>query len=314
MTRIVSWTPGLEPFGPTVAAIGVFDGVHIGHQALVRDTVSLARDMGAASAVVTFDRDPDQVVTPSTAAPQLLPLDDKIELLAELGTDVLIVMPFTPELARTPPLTFLDEILLGSFKPVGVVVGYDFRFGHRAEGDVDVLVRYGAREGFSVVAHTLVSDGEGPVTSTRIRGLVADGDVASAARLLGRPHRVSGEVGHGRGIGVTLDAPTANLLVNPAIAVPAPGVYAGRTRIGDRIHPAAVFTGTPPTFTQGGDVFEVHVLDYAGDLYGTTLTVELLDRIRGIRRFDTDVELAKAISEDLVQVRAIAAIEDRDSY
>lgn len=309
MTRIVPWTPGLDPLGRTVAAIGVFDGVHIGHQELVRDTVSLARDMGASSAIVTFDRDPDQVVTPSTAAPQLLSLDDKIELLSQLGADTLIVMPFTPELARTPPLTFLDEVLLGSFEPVGVVVGYDFRFGHRAEGDVDVLVRYGAREGFSVVAHTLVGDGEGPVTSTRIRGLIADGDVASAARLLGRPHRVAGEVGHGRGVGATLDAPTANLLVSPAIAVPAPGVYAGTTRIGQRVHAAAVFTGTPPAFPEGGEVFEVHVLDYDDDLYGIELTVELLDRVRDIQRFDTETDLTRAISEDLVQVRAIVALE-----
>jgi riboflavin kinase/FMN adenylyltransferase len=154
--------------------------------------VALARDLEALSAVVTFDRDPDQVVTPATVAPQLLELDDKIELLAALGADVVLVMPFTHDLARTPPLTFLDEVLLGSMEPAGVVVGYDFRFGHRAEGDVDLLVRYGASRGFSVVAHNLVADSDGPVTSTRIRGLVSAGDVVSAARLLGRPHRVTG--------------------------------------------------------------------------------------------------------------------------
>jgi riboflavin kinase/FMN adenylyltransferase len=307
MSRIVNWTAETEPLGRTVAAIGVFDGVHAGHQALVRDTVALARDLDAVSAVVTFDRDPDQVVTPATAAPQLLELEYKIALLAGLGADVVLVMPFTNELAKTPPLTFLDEVLLGSMEPAGVVVGYDFRFGHRAEGDVDLLVRYGASRGFSVVAHNLVRDDAGPITSTRIRGLVSEGDVVSAARLLGRPHRVTGEVGHGRGAGAGLNAPTANLLVNPAIAVPAPGVYAGRTVIEGRSLPAAISVGIPPTFPEAGEVFEVHVLDFDGDLYGTVLTVELLDRIRDQRRFDTTADLSQAIAEDIVQVRAIAA-------
>lgn len=308
MSRVVSWTSDMAPLGRTVAAMGVFDGVHRGHQALITDTVALAADQQALSAVITFDRDPDQVVTPAHAAPQLLALEDKLSLLAGLGADVVLVMSFTPELARTPPLTFLDEVLLGSMEPAGVVVGYDFRFGHRAEGDVDVLVRYGASHGFSVVAHTLVNDEGSPITSTRIRALVATGDVAGAARLLGRPHRVIGDVGHGRGAGAGLNAPTANLLVSPAMAVPAPGVYAGRTVIDGMTHPAAVTVGVPPTFPESGDVFEVHVLDFAGDLYGTRVSVDLLDRIRDLERFESEQALMSAIADDLVQVRAIAAL------
>lgn len=308
MSRVVSWTSDMAPLGRTVAAMGVFDGVHRGHQALITDTVALAADQQALSAVITFDRDPDQVVTPAHAAPQLLALEDKLSLLAGLGADVVLVMSFTPELARTPPLTFLDEVLLGSMEPAGVVVGYDFRFGHRAEGDVDVLVRYGASHGFSVVAHTLVNDEGSPITSTRIRALVATGDVAGAARLLGRPHRVIGDVGHGRGAGAGLNAPTANLLVSPAMAVPAPGVYAGRTVIDGMTHPAAVTVGVPPTFPESGDVFEVHVLDFAGDLYGTRVSVDLLDRIRDLERFESEQALMFAIADDLVQVRAIAAL------
>jgi riboflavin kinase/FMN adenylyltransferase len=172
VSAITWWEPGIEPLGPCVVAIGVFDGVHVGHQALVRDTVALAREQNVRSVVVTFDRDPDQVVSPATAMAQLLDLDDKLSLLASQGSDVVLVVPFTESLAATPPLVFLDRVLLETMTPVAVAVGRDFRFGHRAEGDVDVLIRYGAAHGFEVLAHELVRDAEGPVTSTRIRRLV----------------------------------------------------------------------------------------------------------------------------------------------
>jgi len=306
MTRIAAWSPGMEPLGRSVAALGVFDGVHIGHQALIHDAVALSRDLDALCVVVTFDCDPDQVVTPATAAPQLLEPDDKLSLLAGLGADVVLVMPFTPELARTPPLVFLDEVLLGSMEPVGVVVGYDFRFGHRAEGDVDVLVRYGASHGFSVVAHNLVSEGGAPVTSTRIRSLVAAGDVAAAARLLGRPHRVSGEVGHGRGEGASLDAPTANVLAKPTAAVPADGVYAGRAIVDGRAYAAAISVGVPPMFPESAYALEAHLLDFTGDLYGREITIEFTERLRDQKRFDSPADLAAAIAADVSRVRLLA--------
>lgn len=306
MNGIVWWEPGMEPLGRTVAALGVFDGVHIGHQALVRDAVSLARAAGVPSVVVTFDRDPDQVVTPASALPQLLTLDDKLSLLLAAGADVVLVMPFTDELAMTPPLVFLDEVLLETMTPVTVVVGYDFRFGHRAEGDVDVLVRYGADHGFSVVAHDLVREGGSPVTSTRIRALVAEGDVAEAARLLGRPHRVTGEVVHGRGEGAELDAPTANLATAPFAALPADGVYAARTHIDGTTYPAAVSVGVPPSFPEATDTLEAHVIGFRGDLYGRNVTVEFLERLRPQRAFDDPSDLAEAIRSDIEQVRRIA--------
>src|SRR5450759_1705833 len=194
----MSLRPGMEPLGPAVAAVGVFDGVHIGHQALIRDTVMLARSKGAISVVVTFDRDPDQVVDPAGAAPQLLDLDDKLTLLDAQDPDCVLVVPFDASLAAMPPLQFLDEVLVASVRPVAAVVGYDFRFGHRAEGDVDLLVRYGADHDFTVLAHDLVRVGGEPVTSTRIRTLVATGDVVGAAALLGHPHRLKGTVVQGR--------------------------------------------------------------------------------------------------------------------
>jgi riboflavin kinase/FMN adenylyltransferase len=306
MTPTLRWDPEMEPMGRCVAALGVFDGVHIGHQALIHDAIALARGEDALAVVVTFDRDPDQVVTPGAASPQLLCLDDKLTLLSQLGADAVLVMPFTEDIARTPPLVFLDEVLLRSLTPVSIVVGYDFRFGHRAEGNVDVLVRYGAEHGFSVVAHDLVRDDGSPVSSTRIRSLVAAGDVTEAARLLGRPHRVCGQVEHGRGAGASLDAPTANLVASPYAALPADGVYAGRVEIDGTTYPAAVSVGVPPSFPEARDALEVHLLDFSGDLYGRTLTVEFLRRLRDQRAFDDATALMAAIHADVEEVRRIA--------
>jgi riboflavin kinase/FMN adenylyltransferase len=305
MTPTLWWNAEMEPLGRCVAAIGVFDGVHVGHQALIHDAIAIARSEDALAVVVTFDRDPDQVVAPAGASPQLLCLRDKLDLLSQLGADAVLVMPFTETLAHTAPLVFLDEVLLGVLSPVSVVVGYDFRFGHRAEGDVDVLVRYGAEHGFSVVAHNLVRDDGTPVSSTRIRSLVAAGDVTEAARLLGHPHRVCGQVGHGRGEGALLDAPTANLVVDPYAALPAAGVYAGRVEVDGTVFPAAVSVGVPPSFPEARDVLEVHVLDFAGDLYERPLTVEFLRRLRDQRAFTDTAALMAAIRADIDEVRRV---------
>jgi riboflavin kinase/FMN adenylyltransferase len=307
VSAITWWEPGIEPLGPCVVAIGVFDGVHVGHQALVRDTVALAREQNVRSVVVTFDRDPDQVVSPATAMAQLLDLDDKLSLLASQGSDVVLVVPFTESLAATPPLVFLDRVLLETMTPVAVAVGRDFRFGHRAEGDVDVLIRYGAAHGFEVLAHELVRDAEGPVTSTRIRRLVESGDVAKAALLLGRPHRIRGLVVCGRGEGVELDAPTANLVIAPFAALPAHGVYAGRVELDGAEYAAAVSVGRAPSFPEATAELEVHLIGFRGDLYGRNITVELLGYLRPQRPFATSAELAAAIRDDIETVRRMGS-------
>jgi riboflavin kinase/FMN adenylyltransferase len=299
MTQVLTMNAGMEPLGPAVAAVGVFDGVHIGHQALIRDALMLARAKDALSVVVTFDRDPDQVVDPVAASPQLLDLDDKLTLLAEQGPDVVLVVPFDEALAAMPPLVFLDEVLVASVRPVAAVVGYDFRFGHRAEGDVDLLVRYGAQHDFTVLAHDLVRVGGEPVTSTRIRALVAAGDVAGAAALLGRPHRLKGTVVPGRHTGHDLGAPTANLEIATYTALPADGVYAASTVVAGVAYPAAVSVGVPPTFPDAKAVLEVHVVGFDGDLYGRTLGVEFLDRVRDQRRFETAEALTEQIAADV---------------
>ncbi len=307
MSRVVTWAPDEDSFGRAVVTIGVFDGVHVGHQELVRDAVRLARDHNVTAAVMTFDRDPDQVVDAGSAAPQLLPLDDKLRYLADLSPDLILVVPFDAATASLSPREFLDGVLLAAFQPVAALVGYDFRFGARAAGVVDTLVAFGAEHAFDVVPHPLVRLGGAPVTSTRIRTLVATGDVKGARELLGRPHRLRGEVVHGRGEGAALGARTANLRLGPWTAPPADGVYAARVAIGGATYPAGVSVGAPPTFPDVAGQLEAHVIGYHGDLYGRTLDVEFLARLRDLARFHTREQLAEAIATDLDRARELAA-------
>ncbi|TLM79503.1 MAG: hypothetical protein FDZ70_02870, partial [Actinobacteria bacterium] len=203
-TRILEWECGTEPLGRVVVALGVFDGVHLGHQALVRDSIALAAERGVQCAVLTFDRDPDQVVSPDTAMPQLLTLDEKLAYLSEVGPDVVVVVGFCRHIADTAPDRFVTDVLMDACAPVEVVVGRDFRYGRHASGGVRSLAESGETHGFGVVAHELIEVGGAPVTSTRIRGLVAAGEVEEAAELLGRYHRVRGSVWRGRGMGAEL--------------------------------------------------------------------------------------------------------------
>ncbi|HEY3318678.1 MAG TPA: riboflavin biosynthesis protein RibF [Coriobacteriia bacterium] len=307
MTRVIAYERGMETFGRAVVSIGVFDGVHLGHQALIRDAVSLARKRETLAAVVTFDRDPDRVVDPAHAAPQLLELPDKLDLLATLCPDVVLVIPFDAEVAAMPPDAFLDELLLPVFSPVAVVVGHDFRFGARAAGDLATLATYGERHGFEVVGHPLVRvDGE-PVTSTRVRALVSAGAVADAARLLGRPHLVRGAVEEGRHVGKALGAPTANVRHAAYSAVPADGVYAATARVGDATYAAAVSVGPPITFADAPATLEAHLLDFRGDLYGAEIVLGFLERLRPLARFESASDLAAAIAADVERVRAVTA-------
>jgi riboflavin kinase/FMN adenylyltransferase len=303
MTEVVWHRTEHGHLGETAVALGVFDGVHIGHQTLIRDAVEAAHDEGVSCCVVTFDRDPDQVVTPGCAAPQLTTLDDKLALIAELGPDVVLVVPFDSTLAAVSPESFIDDVLMRMLTPRIVIVGEDFRFGARAAGDVSTLKACGAQDGFEVIAHELVMRDGAPVTSTRIRALVAAGDVASAATLLGRPHRLSGVVVGGRSRGRRLGAPTANLSFDDRMALPGPGVYAARVLHGTDAYRAAVSVGLPPTFTDAMSRFEAHLLDFDGDLYGAALVVEFIERIGEHHRYASEDSLALAISDFVAQVR-----------
>lgn len=314
MTATILTSTDHPHLGPAVLAIGVFDGVHLGHQALIRDAIALAAERGARSCVLTFDRDPDQVVTPDRAAPQLMLLEDKLEALAALGPDVVLVVPFTHELAARAPAAFVRDVVCRSVRPVALVVGCDFRFGHGARGDVETLTAFGRGHSFDVLPRELLVVDSEPVTSSRIRSLIAEGRVVDAARLLGRPHRVAGDVVHGRGEGASLGAPTANVRTAPFSALPARGVYAAFALIGRERCPAAVSVGAPPSIPGATDVCEAHLIGYRGpSLYGERLTLEFVDRIRDLVRFESRDELAGAIASDVACISQLLDAETRRS-
>jgi riboflavin kinase/FMN adenylyltransferase len=305
MTDLVTYRPGGSQLGPCVMALGVFDGVHVGHQALVRDTVADAGARGVPSCVLTFDRDPDQVVTPGCAAPQLTSLDDKLAFLAALGPSALLVVPFDEALAHLSPARFVTDVMLDAARPVRCVVGRDFRFGARAAGDVTGLRALGRRHGFDVFAHRLLVRDGSPVSSSRIRSLLAEGQVQKAAALLGRPHRLTGTVVRGAALGHTLGTPTANLESDPCLAHPAAGVYAGFARVRAERWPAAISVGIPPSFPTARSALEAHLIGFEGDLYGEVLTLEFVARLREQRAFDDRAELARAITADVRRAAAL---------
>jgi riboflavin kinase / FMN adenylyltransferase len=285
-----------------VATLGTFDGVHLGHQAVLRETVRWARDTGRIPAVVTFDTHPRNVL--SGSPPRLLmPLEERLALLGLAGIEATLLLPFTLELAATPPEDFTRDILARRVGVRGLVLGHDAAFGRNREGNATFLRRIGPFLGMEVREVPPVALGGDPVSSSRIRTLVEKGDVAEAARMLGRSVGLVGQVVRGLGRGKSLGFPTANLALLHGVRPPE-GVWAGRTSIDGRSRLAVISIGSSPTFGQTLPVaVEVHVLDFEGDLVGRRLQVEVLRRIRDQKRFPSPAELVKAISEDVQSAR-----------
>lgn len=313
-------------WGRCVVTIGVFDGVHRGHAQIISRAVADAHDRGLACVLVTFDPHPSEVVRPGSHPAQLTSLARRADLAEELGVDVFCVLPFTVELSRLSPESFVHELLVERLHAATVVVGQNFTFGHKAQGDVDLLRRLGARAGFTVDGVGLLSGedvertGQDPVTysSTYIRSCVDAGDVAAAAAALGRPHRVEGVVVRGDGRGRGLGYPTANVAPPMHSAVPADGVYAawftvlgygpslGELVPGDR-HQAAVSIGTNPTFSGRTRTVEAYVLDAEADLYGQHVAVDFVARLRGMTTFASVDELLEAMAGDTERTREVLA-------
>jgi riboflavin kinase/FMN adenylyltransferase len=273
-------------------AVGTFDGVHLGHRKVIEGSDS----------VLTFEPHPVAVVAPQHAPKLLTPLEVKAELIAELGVQELIVIPFDHAFAQHSASEFIDDVLVDALGAVRVSVGENFRFGHRAQGDTRLL---GGDERFETVVQPLLEvDGE-IVSSSHIRGLVAAGEVDQAARFLGAAFQLRGEVVHGDERGRELGFPTANLIPLEALVCPGHGVYACRSD--DRA--AAVSIGVRPTFQTGrGELIEAFLLDFQGDLYGRTLHLEFLQRLRGERRFASAEALIEQMHRDVAQTREIVRI------
>ncbi|WP_018908560.1 bifunctional riboflavin kinase/FAD synthetase [Salinispora arenicola] len=292
-------------WGRSVVTIGVFDGVHKGHQATIGHAVARAREIGVKSVVVTFDPHPAEVVRPGSHPAVLTEPTRKAELIEALGVDVLCVLPFTPEFSRLPAEAFVHDVLVEHLHAALVVVGENFRFGHRAAGDVALLERLGRTFGYAVEGAPLVAEAGTVFSSTYIRSCVAAGDVVAAARALGRPHRLEGVVVRGDQRGRELGFPTANLLCHRYAAVPADGVYAARlVRRGQR-EPlmAAVSIGTNPSFSGRERRVEAYVLDFDADLYGERLALDFVAHLRGQVRYDSVELLVAQIAEDVEHTR-----------
>ncbi|OZM74390.1 riboflavin biosynthesis protein RibF [Amycolatopsis antarctica] len=307
-------------WGRCVVTIGVFDGVHRGHQALISRTVEVARERGLPSVVLTFDPHPSEVIRPGSHPAQLTTLRRKAELVEGLGVDVFAVLPFTAELSRVPAHDFVHEILVDKLHAAAVIVGQNFTFGAKAAGDTETLRTLGRRFGFVAFGADLqgatlpgdtVAAGEQPQTeitysSTYIRSCIDAGDVSAAGDALGRPHRLEGIVVRGAGRGRELGYPTANLSTTRFAAVPADGIYAcWFTRSGspDRLLAAAVSVGTNPTFSGRERTVEAFVLDADEDLYGQHVALDFVGRLRGQIRFDSPDGLVDQMAEDVRETR-----------
>jgi len=294
----VTWLPDAER-RPRHIAVGEFDGVHLGHREVIR----------GADTVLTFEPHPRTVVAPHAAPKLLTTLPIKADLIAELGVQELVVVPFDEAFARRSPQAFVDEVLVDRLGARTVAVGENFRFGHKAAGDAELLR---AQTAFRTrVARLVELDGE-IVSSTQIRALVAAGDVESANRFLGAPFQLRGPVTQGDQRGRALGYPTANLVPDPALVIPGHGVYACRAAVPDgdgrRWWPAATSIGVRPTFVTGrGVLIEAHLLGFEGDLYGRELRLVFLERLRGEKRFDSADALVEQMRADVESARRIAA-------
>jgi riboflavin kinase/FMN adenylyltransferase len=255
---------------------------------------------------VTFDPDPERVLRPHVPARALCSTAERERLIRDVGVDEVYVWRFTAAIAQMTPDQFVGD-LCARYPLREVWVGRDFRFGHNRAGTVEVLRELGRQRGFGVEQRDPVYDGEAPISSTRIRDLLAIGEVAEAARLLGRPYRLAGDVMGGAQRGRQLGFPTANLLPPAGRALPGQGVYAGRATTARGAHLAVANMGSRPTFGEEQPLLEVHLLDFAGDLYGQPLAFDFVERVRPIRRFDSLDALRAQIAEDVASARASLA-------
>ena len=318
-------------WGRCVLTIGVFDGVHRGHAELISHAVKAGRSRGVPTVLMTFDPHPMEVVFPGSHPAQLTTLTRRAELAEELGIDVFLVMPFTPDFMKLTPDRYVHELLVERLHVVEVVVGENFTFGKKAAGNVGTLRNAGERFGFAVETVSLVADHHRSETvtfsSTYIRSCVDAGDVVAAAEALGRPHRVEGVVVRGEGRGRGLGYPTANVAPPMYSAIPADGVYAawftvigrhptsteapaaGGTLAPGQRYPAAVSVGTNPTFSGRTRTVEAFVLDTSADLYGQHVAVDFVTRLRGQEKFASVDDLIVAMGRDTDKARAILAAQ-----
>src|SRR5882724_104088 len=285
-------------------AIGFFDGVHLGHQQIIRQTISDARQHDALAVVLTFDRHPNSIVAPDKVPPLIYSLPQKLRAIESLGADVLLLIQFDKKFSEQTGEEFVRSLARDFGKVHSVCVGADFVFGHKRSGNVELLKKLGGEIGFLVHGLAAVSlDGQ-IVSSTRIREMIRAGDIDAASQMLGRPYAIWGRVIEGDKVGHQLGFPTANLDAT-GLVLPPNGVYSGCTKLKGQFYRVALNVGFRPTVATGKSELrvEAHVLDFHGDLYGENLEVEIGEKLRDERRFDSKEELQKQIIRDIAKVR-----------
>jgi riboflavin kinase/FMN adenylyltransferase len=291
--------------GPSVVTVGMFDGVHLGHQAVIGRTVEAARERGIRSVATTFDRHPREVLTHGHEPRLLTTLERKISLIEALGVDVLLVLQFTLEFSKTSPQDFVERFLVESVHAGHVVLGANFRFGHRAAGDLAYLHQAGPAHGFTAEGVDILEVDGRKVSSSSIRQALSDSDLEWPRTALGRRFALDGRVVRGAGRGAGLGYPTANLETSPRIQLPAVGVYAGVALSATGRHVAAINVGSNPTFGVEPVHVEAFLLDFGDDLVGQDLSVEFWERLRDEERFDSPEALAEQIAADVERTREI---------
>jgi len=299
----------VDPERGSVVTIGFFDGVHRGHRAVFERTVAVAKDRGLESVAVTFDRHPREILTPGNEPKLLTTLERKASLIEALGIDRLVVLAFTEEFSRLPAELFVQRILVDGLAARHAVVGSNFTFGHQAVGTLMLLAALGDAAGFSVEGVGLLHLGERAVSSSSIREALARGELAWPTEALGRRYVVDGVVTRGAGRGTGLGFPTANLEVPGRMLLPGEGVYAGRATAPAGTFPAAINVGTNPTFGAEPLHAEAFLLDFAGDLRGEPIALELWEGLRDEERFESPESLAAQIARDVERTRSVVGAD-----
>jgi len=298
--ELARFSPGRD----TLLTVGVFDGVHLGHKYLISKLREQAGQRNLLSGVVTFHQHPEELLLPRTRLPFLTGIEGRINLLKNEGVDVIIPLSFTAELAQLGARQFVS-LLRKHLRMCGLVIGSDFALGKGREGDTDTLKKLGQSMNFSVtVVPPLVVNGE-VVSSTAIRKALADGDMRKVRELVGRPFSLQGKVVAGAGRGVGLGFPTANLDISSERAMPPDGVYAGWAHINGKAYQSMANIGQCPTFGGGERTVEAYIVDYQGDLYGQELKLDIIDRLRDEKKFDTVEALKEQMTKDVRRGKAI---------
>lgn len=294
-----------------VAAIGNFDGVHRGHRAMIAELRRKADEARVPAVAITFEPPPVELLRPAAAPPRLMSLERKAERLAEAGADVVLAVSTDRELLELSAEEFFERVLLGRLTLRGIVEGPNFRFGRDRRGDVELLRRLCERVGIGCSIVEPVRAGGNMVSSSTVRALISAGEVRAAAEMLGRPHEAAGTVVWGAARGRELGFPTANL-GGVTTLLPPYGVYAGRTEVDGHAYAAAIHIGPNSTFGETAATFEAHLLDFSGDLYGRTLRLELIDRVRDTVRFEGVEALVRQLRADCDRARELVATAGTD--